>query len=167
MIDFNKNLILENDIVLLRPLKIEDFKHLISFSNNESSLWQYSLVPANGEKNLKKYLQFALDGKENKTSFPFIVFDKRTNQYAGSTRFYDIQKTHNTVQLGYTWYGNKFQGTGLNKNCKYLLLQFAFEKLGVERVESRNLMHKKRNNINLSRVCLKVDIQIKTIKTNR
>jgi RimJ/RimL family protein N-acetyltransferase len=41
------------------------------------------------------------------------------------------------LQLGYTWYGKAFWGTGLNKHCKYLLLQFAFEQLGVLRVEFR------------------------------
>ena len=41
------------------------------------------------------------------------------------------------MQLGYTWYGKEFQGTGLNKHCKYLLLEFAFEKMQVERVEFR------------------------------
>lgn len=42
-----------------------------------------------------------------------------------------------SVQLGYTWYGKKFQGTGLNKHCKFLLLSFAFERMGVERFELR------------------------------
>jgi len=41
------------------------------------------------------------------------------------------------LQLGYTWYGKDFQGTGLNKHCKYLLLSFAFENIGMERVEFR------------------------------
>jgi RimJ/RimL family protein N-acetyltransferase len=41
------------------------------------------------------------------------------------------------LQLGYTWYGSAFQGTGLNKHCKYLLLNFAFEKMHMERVEFR------------------------------
>jgi RimJ/RimL family protein N-acetyltransferase len=41
------------------------------------------------------------------------------------------------VQLGYTWYGKKFQRTGLNRHCKFLLLTFAFERLGVERFELR------------------------------
>ena len=39
--------------------------------------------------------------------------------------------------MGYTWYGKDFRGTGLNKHCKFLLLQFAFETLGMERVEFR------------------------------
>ena len=135
--DFNTDYILENERVLLRPLIEEDIQHLSNFSIHEPSLWTYSLVSANGLKNLKKYIDFALEGRKNKSSYPFIVFDKQSNQYAGSTRFYDFQPQHQTTQLGYTWYGTDFQGTGLNKNCKYLLLEFAFEKLGLERVEFR------------------------------
>lgn len=69
--------------------------------------------------------------------YPFIVFDKRTNEYAGSTRFYDINLSFQTLQLGYTWYGKRFRGTGLNAHCKYLLLQFAFEEMNMLRVEFR------------------------------
>ncbi|MFT5436944.1 MAG: RimJ/RimL family protein N-acetyltransferase [Ulvibacter sp.] len=136
-IDFNKDYTLENKVVRLRPLIKEDVKVLSDFSINEPNLWKYSLTPADGLENLKNYVNLALEGRRNKTSYPFIVYDKRTNQYAGCTRFYDFQQQHQTTQLGYTWYGENFQGTGLNKNCKFLLLQFAFEELGLERVEFR------------------------------
>lgn len=135
--NFEETYILENERVLVRPLIKEDEGHLLSFSLNEPELWTYSLVPANGKENLKNYIQLALLKKEQQDSYPFIVFDKITQKYAGSTRFYDIQKHHNTLQLGYTWYGKEFQGTGLNKHCKYLLLKFAFEDMCVERVEFR------------------------------
>ncbi len=136
-LDFNADIILENDRVQLRPLLKEDVKNLSKFSIQESDLWTHSLVPASGLKNLKKYVDLALESRKNNTSYPFIVYDKLANQYAGSTRFYDFQAYHETTQLGYTWYGQDFQGTGLNKNCKYLLLEFAFETLGLERVEFR------------------------------
>ncbi len=134
---FNDTLVLENDRVLLRPLLPSDTEHLVPFAINEPTLWKYSLLAANGEKNMRNYLDVAFQKKESLDSFPFIVFDKATSKYAGSTRFYDIQPHHNTIQLGYTWYGTDFQGTGLNKNCKLLMLTFAFETLGVERVEFR------------------------------
>jgi len=38
------------------------------------------------------------------------------------------------VKIGHTWIGKEFQGTGLNKACKYLLFEFLFEKLGFERI---------------------------------
>jgi len=135
--EINPNQILEDERVLLRPLQKSDVENLLHFSNNEPDIWFYSLVRANGIENLENYIDIALKAKANQTEFTFIILDKRTNQYAGSTRFYDINFPFKTVQLGYTWYGKDFQGTGLNKHCKYLLLEFAFETLGMERVEFR------------------------------
>jgi RimJ/RimL family protein N-acetyltransferase len=137
LIDFTEDYILENEIVLLRPLCMADLVNLMKFSEKEPELWTYSLLTAAGQENLKKYIQAAELGRSQQKEYAFIVFDKRRNEYAGSTRFYDIQLMYQTVQLGYTWYGREFQGTGLNKNCKYLLLEFAFEKWNVERVEFR------------------------------
>jgi len=134
---FTGDIILENEKVLLRPLRGEDFYLLLPFSLNEPELWTYSLQPGNGPENLKSYIEKALEGRENKNAYPFIVFDKTNNAVAGSTRFYDFQAVHNTVQLGFTWYGKAFQGSGLNKNCKLLMLEFAFEKLELDRVEFR------------------------------
>jgi RimJ/RimL family protein N-acetyltransferase len=134
---FKTDYVLENDRVLLRPLTVEDLEHLMVFSENEPELWRYSLIQGGGVENMKNYLQLALKGREEANAYPFIVFDKKTQRYAGSTRFYDIDLFHKTANLGYTWYGKEFQGTGLNKNCKYLLLQWAFEFLDCERLEFR------------------------------
>jgi RimJ/RimL family protein N-acetyltransferase len=136
-LDFFRNYTLENDRVLLRPLQPEDFHALEEFAINEPTLWEYSLLSAGGSDNMKKYMDAAFSARKRGTAYPFIVFDKRTNKYVGSTRFYDYQRQHNTVQLGYTWYCKAAQGTGVNKNCKFLLLQFAFEELGLDRVEFR------------------------------
>lgn len=137
MLDFNEEYILENEVVRLSPLQESDYDRLVHFSINETDLWHYSLIQANSPENLKNYIHKALEERAARKSYAFIVFDKRTNQYAGSTRFYDIQIENASLQLGYTWHGKEFQGTGLNKNCKYLLLEFAFEKLKMERVEFR------------------------------
>lgn len=137
MFNFNEEYILENDVVRLSPLQVSDYDRLVHFSIDEPDLWYYSLVQANSPENMKNYIQKAVEERASRKSYAFIVFDKRTNQYAGSTRFYDIQIENAALQLGYTWYGKEFQGTGLNKNCKYLLLEFAFEKLKMERVEFR------------------------------
>ncbi len=135
--NFLQEHILENDTVRLNPLHHHDIDKLLHFSEQQPELWKYSLQPADGLENLKVYIDFALRGRKEETAYPFIVFDKRTQQIAGSTRFYDFQKNHNTVQLGYTWYGKEFQGTGINKQCKMLMLEFAFENIGVDRVEFR------------------------------
>jgi RimJ/RimL family protein N-acetyltransferase len=138
-LNFNKevNYTLEDSNVLLRPLQLTDVPNLLAISVNEPETWDYSSKSAAGEEALKLYIEDALAARNAGTEYPFIVFDKTTNAYAGSTRFYDIQVKNDALQLGYTWYGKNFRGTGLNKHCKFLLLQFAFETLSAERVEFR------------------------------
>ncbi|MCV9929951.1 GNAT family N-acetyltransferase [Flavobacterium sp. LS1R49] len=135
--NFSENIVLEDDLVLLRPLQKTDVENLLEISINEPNTWEYSLIRANGKENLENYIDIALKAREKKIEFPFIVFDKKSGKYAGSTRFYDMQLSFKTLQLGYTWYGLAFRGTGLNKHCKFLLLQYAFETMGMERVEFR------------------------------
>ncbi len=134
---FPENLILENDRVLLRSLQPDDLQHLAPFAINEPDIWRFSTIAVEGETGMQAYIDMAIKERERGYSFPFIIFDKQTDKYAGSTRFYDIQPANKTTQLGYTWYGKQFQRTGLNRNCKFLLLQYAFEQLGTERVEFR------------------------------
>lgn len=134
---FEQDYVLEDERVLLRPLQYYDYTHLEMFAETEPDLWQYSMISAAGKDNMKRYVENALQARNEKREYPFIVFDKKEQVFAGSTRFYDVQVSNPTTQLGYTWYGKKFQGTGLNKHCKFLLLQFAFEKMNMERVEFR------------------------------
>jgi len=137
LFDTQKDYILEDDCVLLRPLRQDDCGNLLLFSLQEPELWKYSLVAVAGEENLRNYVYSAVSARKAGKEYPFIVFDKRSQEFAGSTRFYDMQLSQKVLQLGYTWYGKKFHGTGLNKHCKFLLLQFAFEQMGMERVEFR------------------------------
>lgn len=134
--DFNRDYILEDDFVFLRPMKLSDDKHLRIFVDNEPELWKYFPVGSNplGDDGLKQYMQTAIRMRTNNVHYPFIVFDKIKNEYAGSTRFYDIQSVHKIASIGNTWYGKRFQGTGLNKHAKFLLLRFAFEEMNLERV---------------------------------
>lgn len=138
MFSFEDNCILENEQVVLRPLQLDDLDNLLNFSISEPEIWKYSLVKAGGGKeNMLNYIREALEGRKEKKEYPFIVFDKVQNKWAGSTRFYDIQLSAKTLQLGYTWYGKDFQGTGLNKHCKYLMLDYAFNTMEMQRVEFR------------------------------
>jgi RimJ/RimL family protein N-acetyltransferase len=135
--DLHEQYILEDERVLLRPLTVTDDEHLMHFALHEQDTWQFSSQGAFGEDGLSKYITTALAARVTGKEYPFIVYDKQSGAYAGSTRFYDIQPQNLSLQLGYTWYGEKFRGTGLNKHCKFLLLQFAFKELGMQRVEFR------------------------------
>ncbi|MEI8110734.1 MAG: GNAT family protein [Chitinophagia bacterium] len=131
------NYILEDECVLLRPLLQDDANFLQYFSENEPEIWRYSLQTAAGADNLAQYIASAIQDREKGAAYPFIIFDKKNQQYAGSTRLYEIDIKNETTYLGYTWLGSAFQRTGINRHCKYLLLQFAFDQMGFHRVAFR------------------------------
>lgn len=132
--NFEDKYILENAFVRLQPLELSDFDYLLEYSENEPELWKFNANGANGRENLIKYIVTAIQNRTNETEYPFIVFDKSAQKYVGCTRFYDIKLQIKTLELGYTWYRKSSQNTGINKNCKLLLLEFAFEKMKMERV---------------------------------
>jgi len=135
--NFKENYFLENDVVRLQPLQSIDYEKLVEFSINEPELWSFNANGPDNPENLKKYIDKTLSQKDKQLEYPFVVFDKTKNKIAGSTRFYNINLDAKHLEIGFTWYGKEFQGTSLNKNCKFLLLEFAFEKMQLERVGFR------------------------------
>lgn len=127
---------LENEFVKLSLLDLSNYNYLIPIAKQDK-LIQYSPSDISTPEALKQYVQSAVDGYYHKTTIPFIIFDKSKEQYAGSTRFGQIDWKNKVLHIGWTWIGKEFQGTGLNKNMKFLMLQYAFEDLRFEKVEFR------------------------------
>ncbi|HSC52333.1 MAG TPA: GNAT family protein [Phnomibacter sp.] len=160
-------MVLEDDRVQLRPLTPNDYELLLPFALQEPTLWDYSPWPIAGAGPFKEYIETACKGMQLGESLAFVVFDKKTNAIAGSTRFYDIQHKAQSVQIGYTWYGKAFQGTGINVHCKYLMLQFAFENWNIERVEFRADMRNARSIAAMKKIgCVEEGIQRSAVPSN-
>ena len=132
---FEKEIVLENTRALLRPLQLTDKSHLLKIATEEKDLLQYSPLPIYSEKLFDDFIEKAIEERENRSRYYLVIFDKEKNAYAGSSAFLNISNTDSRLEIGATWIGKEFQKTGLNRNCKYLLLNFAFDELGAERVE--------------------------------
>ena len=132
---FDEEIRLENDFALLRPITKSDTENLLPIATEDKDLLQFSPAPIYTRELLESYIDNSVLNRLNKNRYTFIVFDKTKNAYAGSTSFLNISDADDRLEIGATWYGKKFQRTGLNRNCKYLLLEYAFEKLDAERVE--------------------------------
>ncbi|PIB25503.1 GNAT family N-acetyltransferase [Maribacter sp. 4U21] len=128
--------ILEDRRVKLTPLTLENYAHLIPIASEEK-LIQYSPSDIGSPESLKRYVQLALAQQSEGKSIPFIVYDKKNNSYAGSTRYMHINRKNKVLHIGATWIGKEFQGSGLNSHMKQLMLSHAFEKMEFEKVEFR------------------------------
>ncbi|GAB3165795.1 GNAT family N-acetyltransferase [Telluribacter humicola] len=132
---FDEEITLENTVALLRPLRETDDENLAKVATSDQDLLQFSPSPIYNPELLNKYINKAIEDRHNRLRYAFIVFDKTKNAYAGSTSFLNISNADDRLEIGATWYGKEFQRTGLNRNCKYLLLEYAFDRLDAERVE--------------------------------
>lgn len=134
----NQEIILENEKVKLVPLSLEHEADFINYALTEPNTWQYSLVSPGGSKDaMKTYIASALNERNENKSYSFTVIDKSTNTIAGCTRFYDIDFKNSAATIGYTWFGEKYRRTGINRHCKLLMLTHAFEVWNLERIEFR------------------------------
>jgi len=131
-----EDIILENSRARLTPLKASDFTVLEEVAYHPQ-LWEKGLTKISTPDELKTYIDAALEERKYGQSYPFLIFDKSTNEPAGSTRFGAISLPNKRLEIGWTWMHPKFQGTGLNKAIKLEMLQFAFEVLKVNRVEQK------------------------------
>ena len=128
--------ILENKRVKLMLLDLSNYHHISEISK-EDKLVQYSPSAIHTTEDLKTYVDIAVEGFYNRTALPFIIYDKEKEKYAGSTRFAFMNWHDKVVHIGWTWIGKEFQGTGLNTNMKFLMLQYAFETIKFDKVEFR------------------------------
>ena len=129
-------IVLENEITKLTPLTLDNYKHLFSIAA-EHNLVQYSPATIATKEGLKNYVEKALELERKQLAIPLIIFDKRKQQYAGSTRYMYIDQTNKVLHIGATWIGREFQGSGLNAQIKQLMLDHAFGPMGFEKVEFR------------------------------
>ena len=132
---FDKEIILDNPFVLLRPLQVTDVDNLLQIAASDKDLLQFSPLPIYTKELLKLYIEKAVNDRQNKIRYSFSIFDKTKNAFAGSTSFLNISIVDRRLEIGSTWIGKEFQKTGLNRNCKHLLLSFAFDELNAVRVE--------------------------------
>lgn len=127
---------LQNKRAKLLYLEAHHYRDLLPLSQ-EVDLNAFGPSDISTPEKLKAYLKEAMLLREKGTALPFIIFDKKFNHFAGSTRFGNIDKKNKVVHIGWTWLGENFRGSGLNTHIKYLMLQYAFEKLHFKKVEFR------------------------------
>lgn len=125
---------LTGNLVRLEPLTMKHAEGVYAAAADEA-IWRY--LPRPGFRSLldaEGWIGEALAGQEKGQQIPFAVVDRETDKVAGSTSFLDIDRNHRTLEIGWTWYGTAWQRTGVNTECKYLLMRHAFEDLSARRV---------------------------------
>src|SRR5215510_978450 len=128
------NLKLETDKVILRPLQHVDIESFARIAN-EPSLWKYFTLLLNNPVELQRWVEIALKEREEEKRIPFTIIEKATNEVCGSTSLGSISYYDKRIEIGWSWLGKHYQGTGINFHAKFCMLSYAFDVLDWERVE--------------------------------
>jgi N-acetyltransferase len=96
-------------------------------------LW-YTAVPKPDD--MGKEIDRRLGLQASGAMLPWTVFDA-AGKIAGMTTYMNVDATNHRVEIGSTWYAKRVQRSGLNTQCKLLLLAHAFEMLDCIAVEFR------------------------------
>jgi RimJ/RimL family protein N-acetyltransferase len=123
---------LEGRIVTVEPLA-ERHREGLRAAASDVSIFRYMAWPGDFDR----YFDEALASGD----VPFAVCVG--GEPAGSTRYLNVVPDHRRVEIGWTWLRRSAWGTGANVETKFLLLEQAFDRCGMQRVEfktdARNL----------------------------
>jgi len=124
-------LVLQGYGVTLAPMRVEHAQGLAR-ACADGRLWEltYTSAPAPGDE--ASYIAQALEGQSRGHFLPFVVIDTASDTVIGTTRYHDIVPDIARLEIGYTWYAQRWQRTHVNTACKLLLLTHAFDTLGAQ-----------------------------------
>lgn len=126
-------LVLEGDSVRLEPLAEAHITPLMDIAKATPDLFRYTSTPVTDEQ-AESYFERAFEEREQGRAYPFTLIHKPSDKVVGTSRFADIVWRHRNAELGFTWLTPDVQGTSVNVESKYLMLEHAFEALDFLRV---------------------------------
>lgn len=128
----------------------EEHREMIRPIAKDERIWEFNrmmMVDENYDKQFDAYFAFAIDPRGRGEQHAFVIHRAGDNAIIGMTRYYELDEKNKRVAIGYTWYIPSVWRKVYNKECKLLLLQYAFEDLQFNRVEftvaSQNLRSQK------------------------
>jgi RimJ/RimL family protein N-acetyltransferase len=131
---FEQEIVLQNERSRLEPLTEIHYDLLLPIAMH-TELWEFTGAKVRTEADFRRYFNTALAERKSRLSYPFAIFDKQQNQYAGCTRFANISLPNKRLEIGWTWLSPALQRSGINKATKILLLNFGFDVLNLNRIE--------------------------------
>ncbi len=151
---FTDQLELEGQHVTLVPLSMLHQDQLAEVVK-DGELWRhwYTLIPS--PEKMGEEISRRLKLHEQGSMLPFTVMAH--GQAVGMTTYMNIDAPNKRLEIGSTWYRASVQRTGLNTECKRLLLAHAFEQLNCIAVEFRTHFFNQQSRNAIERLGAKLD----------
>lgn len=128
---------LAGDLVRLRQFQESDAEELWAATGNDADLWKwiwsFEPIPQSVEE-MRHLITSMLAREAQGKRHTFAVVLKSSGQVIGSTSYLNRNDEEKSLEIGSSFSGATARRTGVNTECKYLLLRHAFESLDCQRV---------------------------------
>lgn len=152
MTNWNTPVTLTGKHARLEPLSESHISGLAEIGIGQS-FWQFMLYgDMKTEDDMRNWVIDIMSRGQKGTDLPFAVIDLVSGRVAGATRYLNMIPKDRGLEIGGTWYGLDFQRTGINTECKYLLMTYAFEALGAIRVQLKTDLRNVRSQAAIERI---------------
>jgi N-acetyltransferase len=120
--DFDLQPVLQDEQVLLEPLKESDFERLYAAASDPLIWEQHPNKNRYQRTEFENYFKGAME-----SGGAFLISEKSSGQVIGSSRFYDSDPDKKTVLIGYTFLIRQCWGKQYNYRIKKLMVEHAFK----------------------------------------
>jgi len=110
----------------LEPLQTSHVEELV-IAAADGELWNLQVTTVPSAQGMLSFVEDAIRQRDSGQQLPFAIRRTSDNRVVGSTRYYQISPTNRNLSIGYTWYSKSAQRSGINTECKLMLLRHAFE----------------------------------------
>jgi RimJ/RimL family protein N-acetyltransferase len=125
---------LEGKQVRLEPLHPDHAEGLLK-AGAAPEIWPWMSATLMSAAAVAAFIEIAMRAAAHGQEYAFAVVLKESGRVVGSTRYMDVQAASRGAEIGWTWYAPDVWATSTNPECKFLLLQHAFETWGALRVQ--------------------------------
>jgi RimJ/RimL family protein N-acetyltransferase len=122
-------------LVRVEPLAAEHEPGLIDAAGDPEMFAWMPADMASSRDALHEWLTDSLAAAREGSAVPFAIVARDSGRVLGSTRFMELRFEHLRAEIGWTWVTRSAWSTGVNVETKLLLLEHAFERVGLRRVE--------------------------------
>ena len=132
----------------------------------DGELWRhwYTAIPA--PEGMAAEIRRRLDLQDQGSMVPFAVIENASGRAVGMTTYMNIDHANRRVEIGSTWYRQRVQRSGVNTECKRLLLAHAFEALDCIAVEFRTHFFNRQSRAGIERLGAKLDGVLRSHQIN-
>lgn len=141
---------LEGQSVTLVPMELDHASSLWAVAQDDP-IWEYMPLQPGTPVEMEQFVAHALSLRQAGDEFPFVIRDN-AGEIVGSTRYLDISPYNRRLEIGWTWLNPAVWRSRVNTECKYLLLNHAFETLGAHRVQLKTDLRNTRSQTAIERI---------------